>query len=302
MVTKLFVMNTKKLNFTVISAFILIVLIGGINFVAVRFSNKELPPFWGATLRFTSASLLLFAIVYFKKLPLPSGRALLGAIIYGLLGFGGAYAFAYISLVKISAGMGAVILSLTPLLTFFLAILHGLEKFKFRGIAGGVVALFGILLLFQNQIGGDTPIFFMITMMGAAICAAYSTVVVKWFPKNHPATINAFGMASGSILLFSLSLFSGESFFIPSFFSTWLALLYLILIGSVGLFLLFIYVLNRWTASSTSYTFVLTPIVALLGSAILENESISIFFIVSSLIVLIGVYIGALSKVARKDH
>lgn len=37
---------------TVWLVFATVVLVGGGNFVAVRFSNRELAPFWGAGLRF----------------------------------------------------------------------------------------------------------------------------------------------------------------------------------------------------------------------------------------------------------
>jgi hypothetical protein len=40
----------------VLTAFLTLVLIGGANFVAVRFSNVELAPFWGAGSRFLLAS------------------------------------------------------------------------------------------------------------------------------------------------------------------------------------------------------------------------------------------------------
>ena len=55
-------------------AFFFVVLFGGSNAVAVRFSNLELPPFWGATLRFGAATLLFWAAVWLKRIPLPRGQ------------------------------------------------------------------------------------------------------------------------------------------------------------------------------------------------------------------------------------
>jgi len=73
-------------------AFAVAVLVGGLNFVAVRFSNRELPPFEGAALRFAAASLLFLAYVRMRDIALPRGRSLIGAVLFGLLGFSGAYA------------------------------------------------------------------------------------------------------------------------------------------------------------------------------------------------------------------
>ncbi len=64
-------------------AFAAVVLIRGTNSVAVRFSNPELQPFWGATLRFAGVGLLLFAVLLAQRLPLPRGRGLLGTVTYG---------------------------------------------------------------------------------------------------------------------------------------------------------------------------------------------------------------------------
>lgn len=56
-------------------AFGSVVLVGGANAVAVRLGNLELPPFWGAGLRFGLAALALWGIVLVRRLPVPSGRS-----------------------------------------------------------------------------------------------------------------------------------------------------------------------------------------------------------------------------------
>src|SRR5512136_326636 len=97
------------------AAFLLIVLLGGFNAIGVRYTVLELPPFWGATLRFVPAAVILLLLVFFMKLPLPRGRALLGAILFGALNFGGSYALIYYGLRNVQPGMGQVILALVPL-------------------------------------------------------------------------------------------------------------------------------------------------------------------------------------------
>ena len=107
-------------------------LVGGLNFVAVRFSNRELPPFEGAALRFAAASLLFLAYVRFRGIALPRGRSLIGATLFGLLGFSGAYAFLYWGLVSAPAAMGSVALALVPVATPLLAAAHGRERIRAR--------------------------------------------------------------------------------------------------------------------------------------------------------------------------
>src|SRR3989344_5148988 len=285
---------------TVLVAFGLLVLIGGVNFVAVRFSNQELYPFWGAGLRFATASFLLFIFVYLKRLSLPRGRALVGAILYGILNFGATYAFVYVALEQISAGLAAVIMSLVPLITIFLAFLQGLEKIKLRVIIGGLIAAGGVALLFNNQLSINAPTLYILAMLAGAVAAAETGVVVKKFPKSDPVVTNAVGMGVGAGLLLILAIISKEPLLIPEMFSTWVALSYLVFIGSISMFMLYLFVLSKWTASATSYMLVLTPIVAVLASAWLEKTTITLIFLVSSVLVLAGVYIGALASLKSK--
>jgi drug/metabolite transporter (DMT)-like permease len=80
---------------TTAAAFLAIVLLGGGNAVAVRFSDHELAPLWGATLRFGIAAIVLLAIVGLRRIPLPRGGALMGSALYGSFGFAGAFGLIY---------------------------------------------------------------------------------------------------------------------------------------------------------------------------------------------------------------
>src|SRR5713101_3715030 len=129
-------------------AFLSVVLLGGINGVAVRFSNLELAPFWGATLRFGIAAIVLLGIVRLGRVPLPRGAALTGSLLYGIFGFAGAFGFIYWGLVETPAGLAQVILALVPLLTFLFAVAQGLERFRRQSLAGALIALIGIAIVF----------------------------------------------------------------------------------------------------------------------------------------------------------
>src|SRR5688500_9547135 len=101
----------------VLVAFALVVLIGGGNCVAVRFSDRELAPFWGAGLRFALAAIVLLALARVARWPLPQGRALRGALLYGVLGLGAFYAFMYWGLLEAPAALASVVVALVPLET-----------------------------------------------------------------------------------------------------------------------------------------------------------------------------------------
>jgi drug/metabolite transporter (DMT)-like permease len=82
---------------------------------------------------------------------------------------------------------------------------------------------------------------------------------------------------------------------VPNQLDTWLAFWYLVLIGTVAVFVLFLFVLRRWTASGTSYVFVLTPFVTVAVGVWLAGETVTWTFLLGGALVLVGVYIGALA-------
>ena len=62
---------------SVLSAFFLFMLVGGGTSVAIRMTYAELAPFWAEAARFGLAALAFWALVFFRQLPVPRGRALL---------------------------------------------------------------------------------------------------------------------------------------------------------------------------------------------------------------------------------
>src|SRR2546430_198075 len=332
------------------------------NFVAVRFSNRELPPFEGAALRFGIAALLFLGYALARGIPLPRGRALVGAIAFGLLAFGGAYAFGYWGLVTAPAAVGALAFALVPLITLVLAAGHGLERITPRALAGGALAAGGVGIVFRDPLGAPggagappalssgaacaagtrglaedflppppapalaaghgleriTPralaggalaavgvgIVFrdqlgaavgagaLLALLAGAACAAESGVLVKYFPRSHPAATSATGMAAGTALLFAISLGAGERWGLPSQQPTPLPLLYLVA-STVGLFATSLYVLGRWSASATAYQFVLFPLVTVVAAALLAGEGVGATFLVGAAIVMCCVAVAA---------
>ena len=68
----------------------------------------------------------------------------------------------------------------------------------------------------------------------------------------------------------------------------------MILFGSVGVFVLALYVLSHWTASAGSYQLVLMPVVTVLLASWIAHEEVTPALLIGGLLVLVGVYVGAL--------
>jgi len=271
------------------------------NVVAVKYIARagDQDPMWAAASRFAIATAIFAVVAAAARASFPRGRALAGAVLYGTLTFGGFFAFAYWGLQEAPAGMAGVVLATGPLLTFAFALLHRQERFRWDSLIGGAAAVAGTALVFQSGLDQGVPIASLLAILGASACAAEGAVVVKAFPPVHPAMRNAIGTSVGAVMLALLIPVFGESIAAPSVASTWISQAYLITFGTIGVFGLYLFLLSRWTASAVSYEFVLAPIVAILLAAWLFNEAITAWFAAGSVLVLIGVYFGALRVTAK---
>ena len=278
-----------------IAAFAITAIMAGGNSVAIKISNSELAPFWGAAIRFFAASVLLFAVVAIMRWELPRGRALLGALLYGLFSFGMAFGFIYWALTEITAGTAMVGLATVPLLTLVFAVGLGIERLSVRGVAGAVIAVLGIALVFQDSISTASPAALAALLCGAASLAV-SPIVVKKFPRVHAVSENAIGMFAGSGILFAVSLLRAEQWAFPAIMRTQIALLYLVVLGSIGVFLLYLFIVRRMTPSGANYIMLLAPLAAVLFGWLLLGETAGSVFFLGAILVLTGVFVGAIMR------
>jgi drug/metabolite transporter (DMT)-like permease len=285
-----------------LGAFLVGSVLAGGNAVGVRFSNRELSPLWGAGFRFALAAALLAALMAGLRLRPPTGRALTGAVLYGALNFGAAFALAYYGFVEVHAGLGQTLLAVVPLATLLLAVLQRQERLRLSGIVGSLLALVGIAALSQAPLREAVPFLSILALLASALCFAQAAIVVRRFPSVHPVTMNAVAMGAAAVLLVAGSVLVGEPIELPERAETWAAIAYLVVVGSVLVFSLYVLVLRYWSASRTSYTFVLVPVVTVALSAWLDDEPVRLGLVIGGALVLIGVYVGALRQGERSDQ
>ena len=287
---------TKAPDSGTIAAFAGAVLLGGGNFLAVRVSNMELAPFWGAGLRFSLAASVFVLVALAMRLSWPRGRHLALTAIYGLFSFTLSYALMYWALVRVTAGVAAVILAMVPLITALLAVAQKMERFEPRMAVGAVLALGGILVMTVGPQSLVLPAAGLIAIVLAALTVSQSVILGKRVSMSHPVMTNAVGMSVGGPLLLVFSALAGESWLVPRLPETIAVLAYLVLLGSVGLFILTLLVVRRWAASMMSYVFVLFPVVTMLGEAWLLGEPLTARGLIGAAVVMGGVWFGALAR------
>ena len=279
---------------SVLIAFFLFILVGGGASVAIRITYAELAPFWAAASRFTLAALILWGIVFYKRIPIPKGRALVGALLFGTLTVGLAFLLIGWGLVATPASRYQILMATVPLLTVFLSSLHGIEAISGRGIFGSLLAVGGIAFTAGGSSASQVSMPHIAAILLAAVFIAEGGVMIKKFPPNPPVMTNAIGMTIGGLILGVASLVSGEKWTIPTQTTTWIAFIYLVIFVTIVSFLLYMFVLRKWSASGTSYGFVLVPLVTIVVASTLAGEEITTNFLAGAGLVLAGALVGAL--------
>jgi drug/metabolite transporter (DMT)-like permease len=90
------------------------------------------------------------------------------------------------------------------------------------------------------------------------------------------------------------SIATREPLTMPSRPAVWFAYLYLIIGVSVASYLLYLFALSRWSATATSYSFVMRPPVTVAIAAVVAAEPVGPRFMLGAGLVLAGALIGAL--------
>ena len=284
---------------TTLVAFVFMVLVAGGAAVAIRITFVELPPFWSGGARFGLAALIFWVLMLVRRVALPRGKALAGAVLFGFLGVGASFLFLMWGLVETPASLFSVIGALVPLMTILFAFLHHLEKLRWQGITGALLAVAGIAFAVNGYKGVAISIPHILAIVAGTACIAESAVIAKQIPRSNPIATNAVAMTVGSVMLLFVSFLTREQWVIPIKSATWAAYLYLVVFVSVIVFLLYLWLLGRWTASGTSFAFVLMPLVTIVLASLISNEPITLSLIIGAGLVISGVLFGALIKPKR---
>lgn len=275
-------------------AFIAVVVFGGSNAVAVRQMVLELPAFWSAAIRFGAAGFLMLGLALAMRRSLPRGPTLRGAVLYGVIGFAAGFACINLGLRDVPGGTASVLVATAPLMTLLLAVAHRQERFRWQALAGALIAVAGVAIVFLDQLEINVPPLSLVLVLVGAACLSEASIIVKGLPRSDPIGTNAIGMLVAVPILLVLSIVSAEPAVLPVRSQTWIALAYLIVLGSIVVFALSVYTLRTLPASIVAYQTLLFPLVGVTVATVLTGERFSPSFVLGGAVMLLGVYVGAL--------
>jgi drug/metabolite transporter (DMT)-like permease len=284
------------------AAFAGMVFIWGSTFLAVRVAVVEgYDPFRAALARVVLATLLVGGVAWARRVRWPRGRDLRVAAGGGLLIFGLNFALLFWGEQVVPSASAAVLWGVYPALVALgaSAWLQG-EPLTRRGLRGALLAALGLGVVFASEatFAGSAAGFAAI-LVGIVGATVGSLAIKRWGHDVDPLALNAIGLAASVPLVLPLALAAGRDGFAPPTGLAWMALAYLVVVGSLA-FVLWAWLLQRWPATRVSYQTVLSPLVAVLLGAALLAEPVGPRFLAGTALVIAGTFLAV--RAPRRDE
>jgi drug/metabolite transporter (DMT)-like permease len=270
----------------------------GSTFLVISVGDESLPPVWAATLRLGFAAFVLTGLALVVERRLPRGAAARAAALFGFTNFGLTFPLLYWSETRFPSGLSAVLYATIPLSTALLARAMGLERLRRGNIAGALLALLGVAVIFARSLGQGLSAVACGALLVAATLSALSGLLLRRGPRQGAFGANAVGAVAGLAVCLPVSLALGEPHPWPHTFAAWWPLAYLTLAGSVTAFVLFAWLVQRWPTTRVSFISVVVPLVALVLGAAVRHERLTAGALAGGVLVLAGVMIGVRATAA----
>ncbi len=280
-------------------AFGIIYFVWGSTFLAIRVGVREVPPFLLAALRFLAAGLALFGWMIAKGTRPPSGRQWRSAFLIAVLIFVLDYGLLFWAEQRVPSGIAAVMMATIPAFMALSEIVFlRTQRLTVRLALALLIGIGGVAVLMSRSLNlGGAPI----DRVGAAalIIASMSWSVSSALTRKLPlpaskAMSSGAQMLAGGVLLALTAAALGEfRNFHPGSVSlgAWLALLYLIVAGSIIGFTAYVWLIHHESPTKVGTYAYVNPVVAVLVGYFLGGEALGLRTILGTLCVLISVVV-----------
>lgn len=280
----------------IVVAYILICIIWGTTWLAIKFAIFSLPPFFSAGIRFAFASLLIYLVLIIRKYKFHFDlKQTAFLLLVGLGSFSVPYGLVYWAEVRVTSGLTATTFAVMP---FFAAILSRIflktDDLSFWKTFGIILGFSGLLIIFGGdlKLGSIESAEGIIAIVLSALANAMVAVGVKKFGKEiDPVFINLVPMLLGAATLLATSFFVESWHDLKFDMLTILAISYLAIFGSVVAFTLYFYLLKHISVVLLSMTSFVTPVLALSAGAIVLGEKLPAGTLAGAALILSGILI-----------
>lgn len=283
----------------ILLAFAIIYLVWGSTFLAIRIGVREVPPFLLAGIRFFIAGIVLYAWMRVKGTPSPTRRQWTAISFLAVLIFVFDYGLIFWAEKRVASGVTAVMMATIPV---FMAIAEicflRTQQLSMRLALGLVVGVSGVLVLVGPLSGaGEKAIDTSgaIALIIAAISWTAATILTRKFslPESKVMSSGAQMLVGGVLLILtSAGLRELNGFDVRAVsFGAWIALLYLIVAGSIVAFTAYVWLIHHESPTKVGTYAYVNPVIAVLLGYALAGESLSTRTIAGTLLILISVVV-----------
>jgi drug/metabolite transporter (DMT)-like permease len=289
-------MTTQKKTYL---ALVLITILWGNSFIAIKHAVQFLTPMELTILRFIPAA------VAFAALLLPTRWASFWAMVrkdglilifLGLTGFVGYNIALMTGEQRIAAGTASLIVpSLNPVLIFILSIIFLKERPTVKKVTGLILASIGLYIIVRYASGERivlSYLFYILVTLLAPLCFATYTILSKPLVARYPP-LQITGGATIAAVIPLLFLINGELIAkLPTLPATvWLSIAFLSFLCTVFAFVVWLWALQQMEASRIGSFTYLVPLFGVSFSQVILGEPITLALVIGGAVLLGGVYI-----------
>ena len=274
------------MNYKSIVLVLLVVIMWGVNFSIIKIGLEELPPILFSALRFAVVAIPAILFIPFPK------TSILNVIGVGL--FLGILQFSFLFVAMeadASAGLSSLILQTQVLFTIILSSLIYKEKVSKSQLFGIIVAVIGFSFFFYST-GGNITTKGLILIVCAAFFWAVSNVIMKGIGSINLLHFMVWVSVVPPIPLLFVSYFleSQEpiSLLMATTENTWLSVLFVSYISTLVGFAIWGWLLKNNAAATVTPFALLIPVVGIITSSIILDESLSLIEIIGTCLIMVG--------------
>jgi drug/metabolite transporter (DMT)-like permease len=284
----------KSLDLRVVLAFLAIYVLWGTTFLAIRIAVLEMPPLLAAGTRFLIAGVALFCFMWIRGQALPTARQWRNLLVIALLMFVAEYGLLFWAEKYVPSGVTSVLEATIPIITLVLEMLIlRQQRFRWKVALSTLIGFCGVGVLLLPTGNEHLALLPCAAILAGAVAWALGSVLGRSLdlPKSKPLTAGAAMMLGGGILL-ALSAVFGEMHPFPHIsMRAGLALLYLVVFGSLLGFTAFVWLLGRMPATRVASHAYVNPIVAVALGYFIAGETITLRTLAGTALVIASVFL-----------
>ena len=279
-------------TFSVMVSLGIIYFVWASTYVGTAFVVEEIDPYTGSGFRFMTAGMLIILFVIITKGPRAlkiNKKQIINAMFIGFILIGLASPLLGVSAQHISSGLIALLVAMTPIFIAILRFIFG-DIPSLKTIIGIVVGFGGVIIVLVIPTV-ENNLFIIICLISNVVWAIGSFWSQRIELPESPLTTAAIQTFFGGMCAILIGILRGEdtsTFFNASESETWIAFLYISVMGAIAYSAYAFLLVNTPISLVATHAFV-NPIIALFLGNLLRNEKISTSIIISGIVVVFGI-------------